>query len=96
MNQEEMNELEALREEKRVRLQQERAAAALKEAGVPLAFAPLLAGKDDSDTDQRSAGFCAAFQEAMSQSIRERLPQTPPQMTSPNRPSRPRRGIQRL
>lgn len=96
MNEEECKELETLREEKRVRIQQERAAAALKEAGAPLSFAPLLAGRDDSDTDQRAACFCEAFQQAMAQGIRQRLPQTPPQMTAPSLPSRPRRGIQRL
>ena len=61
MTQEELQELETLREEKRTRIQRERAEAALKEAGVPADFAPLLAGADDQDTDQRYSAFCAAL-----------------------------------
>ena len=91
-----VRELEALREEKRLRIQQERAANALDQAGVPADFAALLAGKDDDDTDQRAARFCAAFQQAMADGIRQRLPQQPPQMTDAAPAPRPRRGVQRL
>lgn len=96
MTQEELQELETLREEKRVRLQRERAEAALQEAGVPVDFAPLLAGADDEDTDRRAGVFCAAYQKAITDGVRERLPQQPPQMTPPSAPPRPRRGVQRL
>ena len=96
MNQEELQELETLREEKRARIQRERAEAALKEAGVPADFAPLLAGADDQDTDQRSSAFCAAYQKAITNGVRERLPEQPPRMTPPAAPPRPRRGVQRL
>lgn len=96
MTQEELQELETLREEKRARIQRERAEAVLKEAGVPADFAPLLAGADDQDTDQRSSAFCAAYQKAITDGVRERLPQQPPQMTPPSAPPRPRRGVQRL
>lgn len=96
MTQEELQELETLREEKRVRLQRERAEAALQEAGVPADFAPLLAGADDEDTDRRAGAFCAAYQKAITDGVRERLPQQPPQMTPSAPPPRPRRGVQRL
>ena len=96
MNEEELRELEALREEKRQRVQRERAATALKDAGVPDSFAALLAGTDDADTDQRAADFCAAYQKAMADGIRSHLPAVPPQMTPPSAPARPRRGVQRL
>lgn len=96
MNEEQIQELETLREEKRLRIQQERAAAALNEAGAPADFAALLAGKDDDDTDRRTAAFCTAFQKAMSDGIRQRLPQKAPQMTDAGPAPRPRRGIQRL
>lgn len=96
MHEEELRELEALREEKRLRLQRDRAAAALAQAGVPDSFAPLLAGADDGDTDRRAAEFCSAYQQAMADGIRQRLPDAPPQMTSPSAPARPRRGVQRL
>lgn len=96
MTQEELQELESLREEKRARLQRERAEAALKEAGAPLSFAHLLAGTDDEDTDRRASAFCAEYQQAVSQGIRERLPEKPPQMTPASAPARPRRGVQRL
>lgn len=96
MTQEELQELEALREEKRTRLQRERAEAALQEAGVPADFAPLLAGADDADTDQRAGAFCAAYQQAINREVRERLPHQPPQMIPPAAPPRPRRGVQRL
>ena len=52
MTEEEKRELETLREEKRQQLQQARAREALETAGVPMAFAALLAGKDDGDTDR--------------------------------------------
>lgn len=96
MTQEELQELETLREEKRTRLQRERAEAALKESGVPADFAPLLAGTDDEDTDQRTGAFCAAYQKAITQGVRERLPEQPPRMTTPAAQPRPRRGVQRL
>ncbi len=96
MTQEELQELETLREEKRARLQRERAEAALKEAGVPADFAPLLAGADDEDTDRRSGAFCAAYQKAITDGVRERLPAQPPRMTPAAQPPRPRRGVQRL
>lgn len=96
MNEEQMQELETLREEKRLRTQQERAANALDQAGVPADFAALLAGKDDDDTDQRAARFCAAFQQAMADGIRQRLPLKAPQMTDAAPAPRPRRGVQRL
>ena len=96
MNEEELQELETLREEKRQRVQRERAAAALKDAGVPDSFAALLAGADDADTDRRAADFCSVYQQAMSEGIRRRLPDTPPQMTPASAPARPRRGVQRL
>lgn len=96
MNEEQMQELETLREEKRLRTQQERAANVLDQAGVPADFAALLAGKDDDDTDRRAAAFCTAFQKAMSDGIRQRLPQQPPQMTGAAPAPRPRRGVQRL
>lgn len=96
MHEEQLQELEALREEKRLRTQQERAAAVLNEAGVPPDFSNLLAGKDDNDTDQRAAQFCAVFQRAMADGIRQRLPQQAPQMTDTAPVPRPKRGVQRL
>lgn len=96
MNEEELRELEALREEKRLHQQQERATNGLKEAGVPVSFARLLAGIDDADTDRRTADFCTAYQQAMAEGIRERLPSRAPQMVTPSAVTRPRRGVQRL
>ena len=96
MTEEELQELETLREEKRQRQQRERASGALKKAGVPASFAPLLAGTDDADTDRRATDFCVAYQQAMADGIRERLPSRPPQMAAAAIPARPRRGVQRL
>ena len=93
MNEEEKQELEQLRREKRVRQQTERARTALAAAGVPETFAPLLTGEDDGDTDRRAQDFCAAYQQALSQDIRQ--PERAPVVTPPAAP-RPRRGIQRL
>lgn len=95
MTEEEKQELEALRMEKQQRAQQERAQAALEAAGVPAAFASLLAGSDDRDTDQRAERFCAAYQEALAEDVRSRLPQQPPVVTAPA-PQRAKRGIQRI
>lgn len=95
MTEQEQQELEMLRKEKRQRTQQARAQAALETAGVPASFAALLAGEDDGDTDQRAADFCAAYQAALAEDIRHRLPQQPPVVTPPA-PQRPRRGIQRI
>ena len=95
MTEDEKKELEALRREKQQRLQQTRAKAALETAGVPVSFAALLAGGDDSDTDQRTQDFCAAYQAALAEDVRKRLPQQPPVVTPPA-PKRVRRGIQRI
>lgn len=95
MTEQEQQELEMLRKEKRQRTQQARAQAALETAGVPASFAALLAGEDDGDTDRRAADFCAAYQAALAEDIRGRLPQQPPVVTPPAAP-RPRRGIQRI
>lgn len=95
MTEEEKKELETLREEKRQRIQQARARAALETAGVPGAFASLLAGGDDADTDRRTGDFCAAYQAALAEDVRKRLPQQPPVVTPPAA-QRPRRGIQRI
>lgn len=95
MTEEEKKELETLREEKRQRTQQARAQAALETAGIPAAFASLLAGGDDADTDKRTQDFCAAYQTALSEDVRKRLPQQAPVVTPPA-PQRPRRGIQRI
>ena len=95
MTEEEKQELEALRAEKHHRLQTERAKTALETAGVPAAFAPLLAGGDDGDTDEKVTAFCAAYQSALSEDVKRRLPQHPPVMTPPA-PHRARRGIQRI
>ena len=53
MTEEEKQELEALRAEKQQRVQTDRAETALAQAGVPGAFAPLLVGANDADTDAR-------------------------------------------
>lgn len=95
MTEEEKQELEALRQEKHQRAQQARAQAALERAGVPGAFAALLAGGDDADTDQRAAQFCAAYQEALAEDVRKRLPHQPPVVTPPE-PARTRRGVRRI
>lgn len=95
MTEEEKQELETLRQEKHNRTQTERARAALEQGGVPGNFAALLIGIDDADTDRKTAEFCAAYQAALSEDVRRRLPQQAPVMTPPA-PQRPRRGIQRI
>lgn len=95
MNEEEKQELEALRKEKQERVQQERAQKALAAAGVPISFAPLLAAADDNGTDQRTTEFCAAYQKALADEVRLRLPQEAPAMTPPP-VRRPERGIRRI
>lgn len=95
MTEEEKKELEALRAEKHQRTQTERARAGLTQAGVPGAFAPLLVGGDDADTDERTRQFCAAYQEALAEDVRKRLPEKAPVVTAPA-PQRARRGVQRL
>lgn len=95
MTEEEKQELEALRREKQERVQRERAAEALAGAGVPVSFAPLLAGADDGGTDQRTAAFCAAYQEALAEEVRRRLPGRAPDLTPPA-PRRAERGVRRI
>lgn len=95
MTEEEKQELEVLRQEKHQRIQQARARTALENAGVPLAFAALLAGADDGDTDHRTEQFCEAYQAALAEDVRKRLPQQSPVIISPA-PKRAKRGIQRL
>lgn len=95
MTEEEKQELEALRREKQERAQRERAEAALTGAGIPTAFAPLLAGGDDEGTDARTARFCAAYQEALAEEIRRRLPRDAPDLTPPA-PRRAERGVRRI
>ena len=95
MTEEEKLELETLRQEKHQRTQTERARAMLEVSGVPGNFAALLVGADDADTDHKTAQFCAAYQSALSEDVRRRLPQQAPVMTDPV-PKRPRRGIQRI
>lgn len=95
MTEEEKQELETLRQEKKQRTQRHRARTALLAAGVPESFAPLLAGADDNDTDQRAEQFCAAYQAALAEDIRKRLPQHSPVVTPPT-PRRVRRGVQRI
>jgi len=95
MSDEEKQELETLRQEKHQRTQTERARAMLEQGGVPLSFAPLLVGADDADTDGKAAAFSAAYQAALSEDVRKRLPHEAPVMTAPA-PQRPRRGIQRI
>ena len=95
MTEDEKRELETLRQEKMQRAQQARARAALETAGVPVSFASLLAGGDDEDTDRRAQDFCAAYQAALAEDVRKRLPQQPPVVTPPA-PKRARRGIQRI
>ena len=95
MTEEERQELEALRAEKLRRTQTERAEAALAQAGVPGAFAPLLVGADDGDTDERVERFRTAYQAALAEDVRQRLPQQAPVVTAPA-PQRVRRGIRRI
>ena len=95
MTEEEKQELEALRKEKQQRVQTQRAEAALTQAGVPTAFAALLVGADDADTDGKARQFCAAYQAALAEDVRARLPQQPPLVTPPA-PQRAKRGIHRI
>lgn len=95
MTEEEKQELETLRQEKRQRTQQARAQAALEAAGIPASFSSILVGADDHDTDQRAQQFCSAYQAALAEDVRKRLPQQAPVVTPPA-PKRVRRGIQRV
>ena len=96
MTEEEKRELEALRAEKQQRVQTERARAALESAGVPTAFASLLVGADDADTDTRVERFRNTYQAALAEDVRQRLPQQAPVVMTPAAPQRNRRGIQRI
>lgn len=96
MTEEEKQELELLRQEKHTRTQTARAEAALGQAGVSAAFAPLLIGSDDADTDSRTQRFCEAYRTALTEDVRQRLPQQPPVVTAPATQHRARRGIQRV
>ena len=95
MNEQEMQELQQLRAEKLHREQTQRARAALENAGIPTAFAELLCGADDADTDHRAEQFRSAYQAALTEDIRQRLPQQAPVVAVPSA-SRPQRGIKRL
>lgn len=95
MTDEEMKELEALRLEKHQRTQEARAQAALAQAGVSAAFAALLVGGSDEETDERTARFCAAYQEALVEDVRKRLPQEAPAVL-PLEPHRVKRGVRRI
>lgn len=95
MTEEEKQELETLRREKHLRSQTQRAESGLQQAGVPVTFAALLCGSDDADTDEKTRQFCAAYQAALAEDVRQRLPAAPPVVTAPVA-QRPRRGIQRL
>lgn len=95
MTEDEKKELETLRQEKHQRHQLERANALLTNANVPTLFAQLLIGVDDADTDQKANQFCAAYQSALREDIRKRLPAQAPTMTAPVT-QRARRGIQRI
>ncbi|MBE6995183.1 MAG: DUF4355 domain-containing protein [Ruminococcaceae bacterium] len=95
MTEEEKQELEALRLEKHQRIQQSRAQTALEAAGIPTAFSSLLVGADDRDTDARTEQFCSAYQAALTEDVRKRLPQQPPLMTPPT-PQRLPRGVRRI
>lgn len=95
MTEDERQELEALRLEKRQAEQRARAREVLEGAGVPASFAPLLAGENDGDTGQRAEAFCAAYQAALAEDVRRRLPQRPPEESVPAEP-RARRGVRRI
>lgn len=95
MTEEEKQELETLRQEKMQREQTERARTALEKAGVPVSFAALLIGSCDEDTDRRTVTFCEAYQQALTEDVRQRLPQQPP-VVAPPLQQRVRRGIQRI
>lgn len=95
MTEEEKKELEMLRQEKQRQMQQARAREALKTAGVPDSFAPLLAGTDNGDTDKRAETFCAAYQAALAEAVQKRLPDCAPVMeAAPSR--RVERGVRRI
>ena len=96
MTEEEKQELELLRQEKHIRTQTQRAEAALSQAGVSAAFAPLLIGGDDTDTDERTQRFCEAYQAALAEEVRARLPAAPPPVVAAPPMPHPRRGIRRL
>ena len=96
MTEEEKQELELLRQEKHNRTQTQRAEAALQQAGVSAAFAPLLVGGDDADTDAKAAQFCQAYRAALAEDVRSRLPAAPPPVVAAPPIQRPRRGIQRV
>lgn len=93
---EEKQELTALREEKRIRQQTQRAEAALTSAEIPQGFAALLAGQNDADTDARVKAFCQTYQQTLSQDIRSRLPVTDTPVLHAPAPTRPKRGIVRV
>lgn len=95
MTDEEKQELEALRREKREQVQRERAAAVLEAAGIPVSFAPLLAGENDAGTDARAEAFRNVYHDVLEEEIRRRLPQEPPAMTPPT-PRRAERGVRRI
>jgi len=65
----------------------------LEAAGVPTAFAGLLVGRDNEDTDARAEQFCAAYQAAVTEDIRKRLPQQAPDMRNCVPARKARRGI---
>lgn len=92
MSEEEKQELETLRREKRRQTQETRARAALTAAALPEGFAALLVGEDDADTDRRAEIFREAYQAALTEDIRRRLPEKPPVTTPPKMP-RPVRGV---
>lgn len=96
MTEEEKQELETLRQEKRQRTQTARAQAALEQAGVPGAFASLLAGEEDAETDRRTEQFRAAYQAALAEEVRTRLPQRPPVVTPPAPSLSRSRGVKRV
>ena len=95
MTEEELQELESLRKEKQQRIQTQRAEGNLSLAGIPASFAALLIGGDDAETDAKTAQFCTAYQAALAEDVRSRLPKQAPIMTLPA-PQRPKRGIQRI
>jgi hypothetical protein len=95
MTETEQEELETLRNEKRIRLQTARAEKALGEAKIPASFASLLVGADDAETDRKTADFCAAYQKELSESVRSRLPERAPVVT-PTTPRPAQRGIRRI
>lgn len=95
MTDEELQELDELRREKHLRTQHERARQALEAAGISAAFSDFLIGEDDTATDQRAEAFISAYQAAISDDVRRRLPQQSPVLTPPA-PCRGKRGIQRV